>query len=52
MRQSGRKSNQLRPISLELSPLINAEGSCLIKIGNTHVMCSVSCDATVPPFLT
>ncbi|WP_419235228.1 ribonuclease PH [Rickettsia endosymbiont of Nabis limbatus] len=51
MRQSGRKSNQLRPISLELSPLINAEGSCLIKIGNTHVMCSASYDTTVPPFL-
>lgn len=51
MRQSGRKSNQLRPISLELSPLINVEGSCLIKIGNTHVMCSASYDTTVPPFL-
>ncbi|ASX27361.1 ribonuclease PH [Rickettsia sp. MEAM1 (Bemisia tabaci)] len=51
MRQSGRKSNQLRPISLELYPLINAEGSCLIKIGNTHVMCSASYDTTVPPFL-
>ncbi|WP_218460626.1 ribonuclease PH [Rickettsia sp. TH2014] len=51
MRQSGRKSNQLRPISLELSPLINTEGSCLIKIGNTHVMCSATCETTVPPFL-
>jgi len=51
MRQSGRKSNQLRPISLELSPLTNAEGSCLIKIGNTHVMCSASYDTTMPPFL-
>ncbi|HJD62169.1 MAG TPA: ribonuclease PH [Rickettsia endosymbiont of Degeeriella rufa] len=51
MRHSGRKSNQLRPILLELSPLINAEGSCLIKIGNTHVMCSASYDTTVPPFL-
>lgn len=51
MRQSGRKSNQLRPVSLELSPLINAEGSCLIKIGNTHVMCSASCETSVPPFL-
>lgn len=51
MRQSGRKSNQLRPISLELSPLINAEGSCLIKVGNTHVMCSATCETTLPPFL-
>ncbi len=51
MRHSGRKSNQLRPISLELSPLINAEGSCLIKIGNTHVICSASYDTTMPPFL-
>lgn len=51
MRQSGRKSNQLRAISLELSPLTNTEGSCLIKIGNTHVMCSAICETTVPPFL-
>ncbi|MGX6960285.1 MAG: ribonuclease PH [Rickettsia endosymbiont of Pentastiridius leporinus] len=51
MRHSGRKSNQLRPISLELSPLINAEGSCLIKIGNTHVMCSATCETSLPPFL-
>ena len=51
MRHLGRKNNQLRPISLELSPLINAEGSCLIKIGNTHVMCSATYEVQVPSFL-
>jgi ribonuclease PH len=51
MRPSGRKNNQIRQTSIELSPLINAEGSCLIKIGNTHVMCSASYETNVPPFL-
>jgi ribonuclease PH len=51
MRPSGRKFNQLRDISIEPSVLLNAEGSCLIKCGNTHVICSASVDQTVPPFL-
>lgn len=51
MRPSGRKNSQLRQISLETSTLINAEGSCLIKFGDTHVMCSATCEGNVPPFL-
>jgi ribonuclease PH len=51
MRPSGRKNNQIRQISIELSPLVNAEGSCLIKIGNTHVMCSATYETSIPPFL-
>ncbi|MFY9589938.1 ribonuclease PH [Rickettsia endosymbiont of Halotydeus destructor] len=51
MRPSGRKNNQIRQVSIELSPLTNAEGSCLIKIGNTHVMCSASYETNIPPFL-
>nr|WP_253307745.1 ribonuclease PH [Rickettsia endosymbiont of Ceutorhynchus assimilis] len=51
MRPSGRKNNQIRQISIELSPLVNAEGSCLIKIGNTHVMCSATYEKSIPPFL-
>ena len=51
MRPSGRKNNQLREISIQTSALINAEGSCLIKFGNTHVMCSATCETTLPSFL-
>lgn len=51
MRPSKRRNNQLRNISIEPSVLNNADGSCLIKFGNTHVMCSASCDTTVPSFL-
>ncbi|MCC8416991.1 MAG: ribonuclease PH [Rickettsia endosymbiont of Bryobia graminum] len=51
MRPSKRRNNQLRNISIEPSVLNNADGSCLIKFGNTHVMCSASCETTVPSFL-
>ena len=51
MRPSGRRPNQIRQILIEKSPLFSAEGSCLIKIGNTHVICSATAEATVPPFL-
>ena len=51
MRPSGRKFNQLREISIEPAVLKHAEGSCLVKFGNTHVMCSASLDDSVPRFL-
>jgi len=51
MRPSGRKFNQLREISIEPSILKYAEGSCLVKFDNTHVMCSASLDDSVPRFL-
>ncbi|XVN43169.1 MAG: ribonuclease PH [Candidatus Rickettsia vulgarisii] len=51
MRPSKRKPNQLRNITVEPSVLNNADGSCLIKFGNTHVICSASCETTVPSFL-
>ncbi len=51
MRASKRKNNQLRNIIVEPSSLINADGSCLIKVGNTHVMCSATYDTNLPPFL-
>lgn len=51
IRPSGRANNQLRNISIEPAILPNACGSCLIKFGNTHVICSVSYETTVPPFL-
>lgn len=51
MRPSKRKNNQLRPVIIETSSILNAEGSCLIKCGNTHVMCSANVENNVPPFL-
>ena len=51
MRPSKRKNNQLREISIEPNVLHHAEGSCLVKFGNTHVICSASLDHTVPRFL-
>ena len=51
MRPSGRKFNQLREISIEPSILKHAEGSCIVKFGNTHVICSASIDESVPRFL-
>jgi ribonuclease PH len=51
MRPSTRKNNQLREISIETGILKHAEGSCLMKFGNTHVICSASLDESVPRFL-
>ena len=51
MRPSKRKNNQLREISIEPNVLKHAEGSCLVKFGHTHVICSASLDHTVPRFL-
>jgi len=51
MRPSKRTPDQLREISIETGILNHAEGSCLIKFGNTHVICSASLDNSVPRFL-
>ncbi len=51
MRPSKRKNDQLREIIVETNVLNHAEGSCMIKFGNTHVICSASLDEYVPPFL-
>ncbi len=50
-RVSGRKNTQLRPITIETSVLNHAEGSCLIKCGNTHIICSATFENNVPRFL-
>ena len=50
-RPSGRANNTLRTINLEPSVSLHAEGSCLAKFGNTHVLCTASLDERVPPFL-
>lgn len=51
MRPSKRKSDQLRNISIETNFLNHAEGSCMIKFGNTHVVCSASVSENVPFFM-
>jgi ribonuclease PH len=49
MRPSGRAPDQLREISLEPGYSRHAEGSCLVKFGDTHVLCTASVDERVPP---
>ena len=51
MRPSGRTIDQIRPISIEINVTKHAEGSCLIKCGDTHVICMASIEENVPPFL-
>ncbi|MCA8881165.1 MAG: ribonuclease PH [Rhodobacteraceae bacterium] len=51
MRPSGRQLNELRPVTIETGITRHAEGSCLIKIGGTHVICTATLDERVPPFL-
>ncbi len=50
MRPSKRKADELRPITLERGVSLHAEGSCLIKCGNTHVLCAASLEERVPPW--
>ncbi len=51
MRPSGRDVDMMRPISIETGVTKHAEGSCLIKCGDTHVLCTASLETRVPPFL-
>ncbi len=50
-RPSGRLVNQLRPLTIEVGYTRHAEGSVLIKAGDTHVLCNASVLDKVPPFL-
>ncbi|MDO9639218.1 MAG: ribonuclease PH [Pseudotabrizicola sp.] len=51
MRPSGRKLDQMRSISIETGVMRHAEGSCLIKMGDTHVLCSATIEDKAPSFL-
>ncbi len=51
MRPSGRKSAELRKVTMERGFALHAEGSCLIKFGDTHVLCTASLEDRVPPWL-
>ena len=46
-----RNFDQLREVTFETNVNLHAEGSCLIKFGNTHVMCTASIDEKTPPWL-
>jgi ribonuclease PH len=50
-RPSGRAAEQIRAVSLEVNVSKHAEGSCLIKFGDTHVLCTASLETRVPPWL-
>jgi ribonuclease PH len=50
-RPSGRAPDALRAVSLEPGFAKHAEGSCLVKFGDTHVLCTASLEESVPPFL-
>jgi ribonuclease PH len=51
MRIDGRQENELRPIHIETSYLIHPEGSVLITVGDTKVICTASIEDRVPPFM-
>ena len=50
-RPSTRTADQLRDITLEAGVSLHAEGSCLARFGNTHVLCTASVEDRVPSFL-
>lgn len=49
--RNGRSNSALREVSFELGVNKHAEGSCLVKWGNTHVMCTATVEEKVPPHL-
>ena len=51
MRPSGRNLSELRTVSIETGFTRHAEGSCLIKMGDTHVLCTATIGDRVPPFI-
>ena len=51
MRPSGRTNDTMREVSIETNVTKHAEGSCLIKCGDTHVLCTASLETRVPPWL-
>jgi len=51
LRRDGRKPDESRPVKLDRGYLDFADGSCLIEVGKTRVLCSASVEDRVPPFL-
>lgn len=51
MRPSGRATDALRTIEIDTNVTMHAEGSVMIRCGNTHVLCTASVEENVPPFM-
>ena len=51
MRPSGRQLDELRPVSIKTNVTKHAEGSCMIRIGDTHVLCTATLEDRVPSFI-
>src|SRR5689334_13222697 len=51
MRPSRRAPDQLRPVSLERGVVKYAEGSCMVKFGDTHVLVTATLEERLPPWL-
>ena len=51
MRFDQRKPDEMRPVKITTGYLLTAEGSVLIEVGNTRVLCAATVEDTVPPFL-
>jgi len=50
MRPSGRATGEMRPVTIETGVIRHPEGSCLIRCGDTHVLCTATLEERVPPF--
>ena len=51
MRPSKRNFNQIRSVSIKTNVIKNAEGSCIIKCGNTEIICTATIEESVPHFM-
>src|SRR6202451_15344 len=51
MRTDNRKPDQMRPVRISTDYLVTAEGSALIEVGHTRVLCAASVEESVPQFL-
>ncbi|MFY0681991.1 MAG: ribonuclease PH [Thalassovita sp.] len=51
MRPSGRNLDEMRSVSIETGVTKHAEGSCMIRMGDTHVLCTATIEDRVPPFI-
>src|SRR5919109_575550 len=51
LRASGRRPDELRAVRLEPGFAKYAEGSCLVRFGDTHVLCTASIEERVPPWM-
>ncbi|MBY0089083.1 ribonuclease PH [Brevibacillus sp. M2.1A] len=51
MRVDGRAHDQLRPVTITRNYIKHAEGSCLIEVGDTKVICTATLEDRVPPFM-